>query len=370
MQGLAVADYFKSEWPLVVLAPSSKLFEWQDFIKAWIPNTLRNACRGDNIAKCIQVVDKGSQILTSSSLVIITTYDLISRDNPFLESLYQINAKVIIADNSHLVKSINSKRFHGAKNLLQNANRIIMLTDSPILSRPIEIFSQLQLLSPHVFDSEREFAQRYCNAYLDTFGWNYSGHSNMEELCLLVKEKLLLIQDKSSSQLTLKEREFVMLRDYLNVSPEFIQTQQEMIRTRFTLNDKYYIKNTALTNYYLETSKIKSSAVCFYLEGLLRDQSNKIVVYVNQLPMLGAIVEMLTQMNVKCIRIDGNVRFKKRYTLVKTFQEDEKCRCAIISEKSAGFALDKANVCVFADLFWTPASFSKKFSFLFDKLKI
>ena len=81
------------------------------------------------MAKCIQVVDKGSKVVTSSSLVIITTYDRIKEDkvrqkrSPFLKSLHKINAKVIIADGSHLIKSINSMRFCGAKNLLQNVNR-------------------------------------------------------------------------------------------------------------------------------------------------------------------------------------------------------------------------------------------------------
>ena len=150
------------------------------------------------------------------------------------------------------------------------------------MSRPIEIFTQPHLLSPHVFDSEEEFAGRYCNAFLDTFGlWNYAGHSNMEELCLLVKEKLVLIRDRSHAQLTLKERQFVVLRDELPVSEGFVQTQQEMIRTRFMLNDERNRKNSLVIRYYNETSRIKSSAVCFYLAGLLRDQSNKIVVYAN-----------------------------------------------------------------------------------------
>ena len=86
------------------------------------------------------------------------------------------------------------------------------------------------------------------------------------------------------------------------------------------------------------------NAVCFYLQGLLRNESNKIVVYGSLLSMFDAIEDILNLMNVKCIRIDGKMSLKRRYALVKTFQRKESCRYAIISEKSVGLVLDKANV--------------------------
>lgn len=47
--------------------------------------------------------------------------------------------------------------------LFKNAKRALLLTGTPALSRPVEIYSQVHCLRPAVFSNFNDFAQRYCN---------------------------------------------------------------------------------------------------------------------------------------------------------------------------------------------------------------
>jgi len=57
------------------------------------------------------------------------------------------------------------------------------------------------------------------------------------------------------------------------------------------------------------------------------------------------------------MRIDGSVPSEKRAELVNLFQNDEKCRVAILSitAASVGLTLTKAQTVIFAEYIWTPA---------------
>jgi SWI/SNF-related matrix-associated actin-dependent regulator 1 of chromatin subfamily A len=57
-----------------------------------------------------------------------------------------------------------------------------MITGTPAMSRPIELYNLLLTLRPNVFMNFAEFANRYCNPKPRTFGYpgiDYSGSSNV-----------------------------------------------------------------------------------------------------------------------------------------------------------------------------------------------
>ena len=59
--------------------------------------------------------------------------------------------------------------------LLKSAKRAICLTGTPALSRPIELYAQLEALRPNVFLHEMEFAKRYCAGA--RFGWTAGAYT-------------------------------------------------------------------------------------------------------------------------------------------------------------------------------------------------
>jgi SNF2 family DNA or RNA helicase len=63
---------------------------------------------------------------------------------------------------------------------------IISLSGTPIVNKPREIFSNLTLLRPELFDNFFWFGKRYCDGKKTKYGWDFDGASNLD----LLNEKL------------------------------------------------------------------------------------------------------------------------------------------------------------------------------------
>jgi SWI/SNF-related matrix-associated actin-dependent regulator of chromatin subfamily A-like protein 1 len=70
--------------------------------------------------------------------------------------------KMIIIDESHLLKNGKAKRTKSMNVIVEGAARVVLLTGTPALSRPYELFTQLHLIAPLSWDSEQHFCRRYC----------------------------------------------------------------------------------------------------------------------------------------------------------------------------------------------------------------
>eukprot|EP00064_Thunnus_orientalis_P009349 superscaffoldBa00001180_g9373 len=198
VQAICIAAYYRSEWPLLVVAPSSVRFTWAEAFRRWLPSLTPDS---------INVVVKAKDHLRSG-LVNIISYDLLSRmdkqqqGNPF---------NVLIMDESHFLKNIKTARCKSALPLLKAARRVILLSGTPAMSRPSELYTQILAVRPTLFPRFHDFGIRYCDAKQMTWGWDYSGSSNLGELKLLLEECLMLRRLKSEvlSQLPAKQRKVV-----------------------------------------------------------------------------------------------------------------------------------------------------------------
>jgi SNF2 family DNA or RNA helicase len=89
----------------------------------------------------------------------IISYNLIPKMSTLLENL---NCKVIIVDECHYMKNPNALRTKCLVPLLHKAKRAVLLSGTPALSRPIELFTQLNSLSPNSWPDMKAFGKRYC----------------------------------------------------------------------------------------------------------------------------------------------------------------------------------------------------------------
>ena len=69
----------------------------------------------------------------------------------------------MIADEAHYLKSRDSKRSKNLIPILQNAKRVLLLSGTPILNKPVEIYNIMKVLRPDVMPSFKDFTIRYCN---------------------------------------------------------------------------------------------------------------------------------------------------------------------------------------------------------------
>ena len=88
--------------------------------------------------------------------------------------------------------------FQAADAISKSAKRMILLSGTPALSRPSELYSQICLVDPTLFPYFSDFGMRYCNGRKMSFGpgregFDFSGSSNMHELKLIMEEKYYII---------------------------------------------------------------------------------------------------------------------------------------------------------------------------------
>ncbi|KAM8934050.1 SWI/SNF-related matrix-associated actin-dependent regulator of chromatin subfamily A-like protein 1 [Pelodytes ibericus] len=341
IQAICIAAYYRSEWPLVVVSPSSVRFAWAASFQRWLPSVDRESVN-------VIVTKRDWKV----SLINIVSFDLIGRvDKDIMGS-----CKVVIVDESHFLKNVKTARFRSAMPLLKAATRVILLSGTPAMSRPAELYTQIAAVKPTLFPRHHDFGLRYCDAKQLHFGWDYSGSSNLIELKLLLEESIMIRRLKSDvlSQLPAKQRKMVVLGcGGLNLSAKVdlagVKCDMRKAISNVTIHE-------ALFNFFLLTADVKVKPVLDYVMELLEAGRKKFLVFAHHKLMLDRICEALVDKGVDYIRIDGTTSSADRQSQCDKFQLYEGKMIAVLSLTAAnmGLTLSSADLVVFAELFWNP----------------
>lgn len=124
-----------------------------------------------------------------------------------------------------MLKNAKAKVTEVAQKLAAVAKRVILLTGTPALSRPLELFTQLQMIDNTTFTYKNYskllslrfnpvlslnhflfIATRYCAGKQTKFGWDASGQSNLNELNLLLCRKFMIRRTKQEVLTELGEK--------------------------------------------------------------------------------------------------------------------------------------------------------------------
>ncbi|KAF7477596.1 Hypothetical predicted protein [Marmota monax] len=188
IQAIAIAYFYKEEWPLLIVVPSSLRCSWTEEIEKWIPEL-----EPEEINVIQNKTDVGR---ISTSKVTVLGYGLLTTDAlTLIDALNNQNFKVVIVDESHYMKSRTATRTKILLPVVQKSRRAILLTGTPALGRPEELFMQIEALFPQKFGTWTDYAKRYCNARIRYFGkrpqWDYRGASNLKELHHLLNDIMI-----------------------------------------------------------------------------------------------------------------------------------------------------------------------------------
>eukprot|EP01084_Bolivina_argentea_P013469 25285_1 len=182
IQAIACAAAYREDWPLLIITPSSAKYHWEHELKQWL---------GEDYIKPreILVMSSSKDELLTNHLVVISSYDLATREHV---KFAKHNFGCLICDESHYLKNDRSSRTKAILPLVKSAKRSVFLSGTPALSRPIELFIQLNMLAPQIWSDKHDFGVRYCAAKRGRFGWDYSGSSNLQELHALLRGAIMI----------------------------------------------------------------------------------------------------------------------------------------------------------------------------------
>jgi SWI/SNF-related matrix-associated actin-dependent regulator 1 of chromatin subfamily A len=341
--GLAWLDLYK-ETPTLVLCPSYLRFHWAHGIQ-------------EHLGKEAAVLRQKKRLdVLETSNVHIVSYDM-------LHGLPARAYATILCDESHYLKNRLAKRTKAAMPLLKRAAHVLLLSGTPALNRPVELFTQLHALRPRWFPTYTKFAYRYCAAKLTQYGLDVRGASNQDELHFILSRGLMIRRRKEDLlDLPPKTRETWRLELPRSKLKDIERGWSEWHRLNDVLHqgtasdeaksEAFFQRKSLMSEMMRQTCTAKKAAVqTFVADMVARDI--KFLFFAFHQEMLDAVEEVVT---VDHIRIDGATPAERRPELVRRFQEEDSVRCAILSigAANAGITLTAASVVVMGELHWTP----------------
>uniref|UniRef100_A0A8C5CV90 Zinc finger, RAN-binding domain containing 3 n=1 Tax=Gadus morhua TaxID=8049 RepID=A0A8C5CV90_GADMO len=356
IQAIAAAYAYRAEWPLLVVVPSSLRYPWVEELERWLPELQP----GD-----INLVESRSH----TAKVTVLGYGLLTSDaRPLLEALGRQRFSVVVVDESHYMKTRNAARTKILAPIVQSAKRAFLLTGTPALGRPEELFMQIDALYPKMFGTWTEYAKKYCNAHYRYFGrqrqWDSRGSSNLEDLHQRLNQIMIRrLKAQVLTQLPPKVRQripFDLPKDAAKEASSCLEAWERMMqgmRSGSTASENPSSEVMSLvTRMYKQTAIAKAGAVKDYIKMMLETEQIKFLVFAHHLTMLQACTEAVIEAKVGYIRIDGSVPSSERAQLVRKFQTDPAIRVAVLSIQAAGQGLTftAASHVVFAELYWNP----------------
>ncbi|XP_076877681.1 DNA annealing helicase and endonuclease ZRANB3 isoform X2 [Brachyhypopomus gauderio] len=306
----------------------------------------------------------------SQSKVTVLGYGLLTTDaRPLVEALNARQFGVVIVDESHYLKSRNAARTKILVPVIQMTKRAILLTGTPALGRPEELFMQVDALYPRRFGSWSDYAKTYCNAHYKFFGrrrqWDCRGASNLDELHQRLSQIMIRrLKAEVLTQLPDKIRQkipFDLPKPAAQEASASLEKWESLMR-RQSSSGEWESENPftevmgLITQMYKQTAVAKAGAVKDYIKMMLETEQLKFLVFAHHLNMLQACTEAVIEAKAGYIRIDGSVASAERIQLVHRFQNDPDTRVAILSIQAAGqgLTLTAASHVVFAELYWNP----------------
>uniref|UniRef100_A0ABI7YIX2 Zinc finger RANBP2-type containing 3 n=1 Tax=Felis catus TaxID=9685 RepID=A0ABI7YIX2_FELCA len=294
IQAIAIAYFYKEEWPLLIVVPSSLRYPWTEEMEKWIPELS---------PEDINVIQNKTDIgRISTSKVTILGYGLLTTDaETLICALNNQNFKVVIVDESHYMKSRNATRSKILLPIVQTAKRAILLTGTPALGRPEELFMQIEALFPQKFGTWTEYAKRYCNAHMRFFGkrpqWDCRGASNLNELHHLLSDIMIRrLKTDVLTQLPPKVRQRIPF-DLPSAAAKELNTSFEEWEKLMRAPNSGATETVMglITRMFKQTAIAKAGAVKDYIKMMLQNDSLKFLVFAHHLSMLQACTEAVIE---------------------------------------------------------------------------
>jgi superfamily II DNA or RNA helicase len=146
IQAIGTINAIEDIHKVLVICPNTLKINWRNECAKWLVRPMS-----------VAVQYAGAGYVGNSADVVIINYDIVSKFPQLAETTWDLR----VCDESHFVKNSKAKRTKAV--LAIPARYKLALTGTPILNRPIELFTTLQDLDRAKWPNVFGFAKRYCN---------------------------------------------------------------------------------------------------------------------------------------------------------------------------------------------------------------
>ena len=375
IQALGIVNTTPEAKRVLVVCPASLRLNWKQEAERWLVNSELEP----------KVIDAKNPITGDENFLIIN-YDILSKNRNALKAS---DWDIMIVDEAHYLKNPKAQR---TKALLGekgkggiNATRKVFLTGTPIVNRPIEFHPILASIAPTEFGNFFAYTKRYCDAYQNEWGWDFTGASNLDELQDRLRETCMVRRLKVDvlTELPAKRRAVIEIPAngkirYINAEMKALAAHEDVIAklraavelTKASEKKADYeaavgrLKAVAQTHFTemsalrKETAIAKAPLVATHVRDAV-EAGNKVVVFAHHHEVIDTL--MLELDDLGCVKLDGRDAMEARNDAVNTFQEDEDVNVFVggIQAAGVGLTLTASSHVIFAELDWVPGNISQ-----------
>jgi SWI/SNF-related matrix-associated actin-dependent regulator of chromatin subfamily A-like protein 1 len=245
----------------------------------------------------------------------------------------------VIIDESHLVKNAKTARFKNIAFLTKDVKHVILISGTSIINRPVEFFTQLNLVKPGITGTYGSYTFKYCAGHRHEYGWDASGASNLDELRALIAP-------------------IYLRRNKADVLPELPPKIRQEVRLEGV---KIKEKLGGSDNPLAQISRMKIALAMAKIESTIKfvkgmvEQGEKVIVFSDYVEPVKQIAAAFGEQAICYL---SELTPEERHVAKEAFQNDPTKMVFVATSRiaSVSLTLTAASHVVFNDLPWTPGT--------------
>jgi len=343
----------RGQYPQLVVCPSSlKLFWAQEYLR-W----------SDVPAERIAFLWSQDKAVPEGYDVYITHWDILRLT---WQGLMRVKWAAIVADEAHRAKNRKALRTRALKKL--DAPYKVLLTGTPIVNRPDEIWSLLHFLFPQQYRSYWRFVEEFCSVVINRWGgYEIVGIRDREKMHRELRGKVIR-RTKKTVLPELPDKRYMTIP--IELYPEQIRAYTEMrdqmiarinddtiLYAPVVLSQLMRLRQIAIGLGFFDSTNRCSSKIDAVVDFVMDRLPRKTVVCTQFVWVANQIKEALAAHKVSVGVLTGQTPMAERNVIVEDFQKNDKYSVISMTAETGGtgFTLTAADALVFTDRPWTPA---------------
>lgn len=302
---------------ILVVAPANVIYKWDKEFDTWT----------DRFTHAVVPSSKGDMPDVDA---LIMSYGIMIRR---VDELYDMGFDLFTVDEFHYIKNPKAQRTRAAKKIGIHCKYVALLSGSPMLNRPIEMWNGLKLIRPFEWLRKTDYVWQYCAGWTEA-GWGM-GATNTEELA----ERLRTTMIRRLKKDVLKQLPD-MTRTYIEINPDIsnygaVEDEAFAAIAALPRNKSFYVNALAhLAALRQIVGMAKAKAAIPWIENFFEqaDDNTKLVVYCHHHAIVNYLEGRLKDYGVTTIT--GKVPAAKRPARIDSYQTTGGPRVIVIT--SAG----------------------------------
>ena len=382
-QALAAVEFRRDDaFPVLVVCPSSLKWNWAREAQMW----LKDVCVRVLSGYCHRGIwrTRHREITIINDDILADQVDSKTgkvRNRGWFNVLNAAGFKTLILDECHreknnkrksvtiikedgkekTIKVPACKKTYCVLEMAKTCEYFLPLSGTPIENRPVEFFPVLNALCPERFPSFWNFAQRYCGAKSNGWGWDFSGSSNTDELHSILTNSIMVRRLKKDVLKDLPPKTRTVLPVEINLS-DYKKAEQDFLSYVARLRGATAAeKRDSRAEGLAKVERLKQAAAVGkigeaidWIQDYL-ESGRKLVVFAIHKFILDILEKKFKKI---CVRVDGSTAQSQRQVCVDAFQSNDDIKLFLGNIKAAGvgLTLTAASDTLTLELGWTPGT--------------